>query len=61
MIDQLLGKTIKYNGINYIVVSELGDEIWLFSEESAKNYKVSEDTIIVINKEELELEEICEL
>lgn len=60
MEDQLLGKIIKYNDIDYIVVSELGNELWLFKEESAKTYKIDEDTIIVINLEELnelELEE----
>ena len=61
MEDQLLGKTIKYNNINYIVVSIIGNELILFKEESAITYQMNDDTIINVNLEELELEEICEL
>ena len=61
MEDQLLGKTIKYNNINYIVVSIIGNELILFKEESAITYQIDDDTIINVNLEELELEEQCEL
>lgn len=61
MEDQLLGKTIKYNNINYIVVATLGNELILFKEESAITYQIDDDTIINVNLEELELEEQCEL
>lgn len=61
MEDQLLGKIIKYNNLDYYVVSELGTELWLFKKESAETLKIDDDTIVNVNLEELELEEICEL
>ena len=51
----MLGEIIQIKGINYIVVSDLGNEIWLFNEEVAKTCKPNEhEMFIKINLEEVE-------
>ena len=50
----MLGETILHNGKRYIIVSELGNQMWLFEEETAITCIANEEMLLVIDKEELE-------
>lgn len=54
----MLGEIIQIKGINYIVVSDIGNEIWLFNQEVAQTRKSNgQEMFIKINL----IEEVEEL
>lgn len=51
----MLGDRVNINGKDYIIVSQLGDEVWLFDEEVAKTRIASDNMFLVINIKDSEV------